>query len=69
MFYFDGCCLQDIDGKDAPLNKYQGKVCLVVNLASEWSEKGGWGGAQCSRLKCMDVHCSTQTHEHGESWP
>lgn len=26
---------QDIDGKDTPLSKYQGKVCLVVNLASE----------------------------------
>lgn len=26
--------LQDIDGKDTPLSKFQGKVALVVNLAS-----------------------------------
>jgi glutathione peroxidase len=26
--------LQDIDGKDVSLNKYKGKVILVVNLAS-----------------------------------
>ena len=25
---------QDIDGKDTPLSKFQGKVALVVNLAS-----------------------------------
>lgn len=39
-----GCCMtglaiarmQDIDGKDTQLNKYQGKVVLVVNLASRW---------------------------------
>jgi hypothetical protein len=27
--------VKDIDGKDVKLSKYAGKVCLVVNVASE----------------------------------
>jgi glutathione peroxidase-family protein len=30
-----GVLPQDIDGKDTSLKQYQGKVVLVVNLASE----------------------------------
>jgi glutathione peroxidase-family protein len=35
-------CVQDIDGKDTSLSKFQGKVCLVVNLASEFLSKCVW---------------------------
>jgi len=27
---------QDIDGKDVALNKFKGKVMLIVNVASRW---------------------------------
>ena len=27
---------QDIDGNDVSLNKYKGKVMLIVNVASRW---------------------------------
>ena len=27
--------VKDIDGKDVSMSKYAGKVCLVVNVASE----------------------------------
>ena len=28
--------MQDIDGKDVPLNKFKGKILLIVNVASRW---------------------------------
>ena len=28
--------VQDIDGKDVSLNKFKGKVLLIVNVASRW---------------------------------
>ncbi|KAH7574049.1 hypothetical protein JRO89_XS03G0244500 [Xanthoceras sorbifolium] len=28
--------VKDIDGKDVPLNKFKGKVVLIVNVASRW---------------------------------
>jgi len=30
--------MQDIDRKDVPLNKFKGKVLLIVNVASRWYE-------------------------------
>jgi len=33
IYEFD---VKDIDGNDVSLDKYKGKVCLVVNVASKW---------------------------------
>jgi hypothetical protein len=36
--------IQDIDGKDTQMSKFQGKVCLVVNLASKCGPSWPWPG-------------------------
>jgi len=58
-------CMQDIDGKDTQLNKYQGKVVLVVNLASTCVHMGGEvnRSLQCPRPCSVAVPCqSTSLH-------
>jgi len=45
--------MQDIDRKDVALNKFKGKVLLIVNVASRWYELCTVQGRYAAQLCLM----------------